>query len=155
MAISEDGGTGWGDRRHDGDSVTNTDGPSSNARGEIPFGGSTGSLAGLDGGGLATEAAAHLTAEPGARASSDDAMGKDRNMNPEDDQTTREGQRADVEQPSAGRENRETGATAPDDVAGEPFAPDAGSPGGMGGARSSGGSGTGRPPGGVSPVQDD
>jgi hypothetical protein len=31
--------------------------------------------------------------------------------------------------------------------------PDAGSPGGMGGARASGGTGTGRPPGGVSPMQ--
>ncbi len=32
---------------------------------------------------------------------------------------------------------------------------DAGTPGGMGGVRASGGTGTGRPPGGVSPVQSD
>jgi hypothetical protein len=33
--------------------------------------------------------------------------------------------------------------------------PDAGSPGGMGGVRAQGGTGTGRPPGGVSPVQNE
>ena len=36
----------------------------------------------------------------------------------------------------------------------EPIAPDAGSPGGMGGVHAQGGTGTERPAGGVSPVQD-
>jgi hypothetical protein len=43
-----------------------------------------------------------------------------------------------------------SGASAP--AADGSGGPDAGSPGGMGGARASGGTGTGRPPGGVSPI---
>lgn len=80
-------------------------------------------------------------------------------MNPQDDQPTSQDQRpeANDEQDSAAVAggNRDAGATAADGAENEPFAPDAGSPGGMGGVRSSGDSGTGRPPGGVSPVQDD
>lgn len=40
-----------------------------------------------------------------------------------------------------------------DDRSRESTGPDAGSPGGMGGVRASGGTGTDRPPGGISPVQ--
>ena len=45
------------------------------------------------------------------------------------------------------------GRSEPDEPA-EPIAPDGGSPGGMGGVHAQGGTGTERPAGGVSPVQD-
>ena len=42
-----------------------------------------------------------------------------------------------------------------DDRSRESTGPDAGSPGGMGGVRASGGTGTDRPPGGMSPLLND
>jgi hypothetical protein len=79
----------------------------------------------------------------------------------------REGQGEDLANRLGGGDNPRTGLTGAGSVSGDMSAdrseatgeagagaPDAGSPGGMGGVHAQGGTGTGRPPGGVSPLQD-
>lgn len=67
MAVSEDDGSAGQDRQHDDDEmVKDAVASGGTTRGEIPFGGGTGSLAGLDGGGMVIEGAAHQTRSPAA-----------------------------------------------------------------------------------------
>lgn len=65
------------------------------------------------------------------------------------------GERTEAGLSGAGAATGDTsaGRSEPAEAA-EPIAPDAGSPGGMGGVHAQGGTGTDRPAGGVSPVQD-